>query len=345
MKLSLELAKKGLGDVEPNPAVGCVIVKNNKIIGKGYHKQFGKAHAEINALKNCTKSPAGATMYVTLEPCCHKGKTGPCTDAIIKADIKKLVAATKDPTKKVGGKGFAKLRKAGIKVVTGVCGQEAQSLNPAFFKFARTKRPWVVVKWAQSRDGFLGRMDKKKWISGSKSRKDSHKLRKSSQAVLVGINTVRQDNPLLTVRPDRGHQPLRVVLDSQLQTPADSKLVKTAKKVPVCIFTATNKKLKGVKTVKVGKSKGKLNLKAVLLELGRKNVQQVLVEGGEKVITSFLKQKLADEIVVYTSAEKLGKNGIVKTSAIMKKAYNQLRKKHIDKKKFDKDVRLRGIVG
>lgn len=348
MNSALVLAKKGIGKVEPNPAVGCVIVKNNKIIGKGFHKKFGGPHAEINALKNCKQSPAGATMFVTLEPCCHYGKTPPCTNAIIKAGIKKVIAATKDPTKKVNGKGFKILKKAGIKVITGICQNEAQILNAPFFKFAGTKKPWVIIKWAQSADGFLARTDKKRWITNSKSRKDAHKLRRKVQAILVGINTVLADNPMLTVRPNTGNQPLRVVLDSRLKIPLNCNLIKTAEKTPVCIFTTISKtkiKQKGAEIVRVGKYEGKINLKAVLVELGKRNIQQILVEGGEKIITSFLKYKLADEIIIYISNEKLAENGKVKTSQIMRKFYNRLKKSYSDKKLFGKNIRLTGFIG
>jgi diaminohydroxyphosphoribosylaminopyrimidine deaminase/5-amino-6-(5-phosphoribosylamino)uracil reductase len=325
MKSALVLAKKGLGTVEPNPAVGCVIVKDNKIIGKGWHKNFGGAHAEINALKNCKQSPAGATMYVTLEPCCHFGKTPPCTNAIIKAGIKKVVAAVGDPTKKVGGKGFKILKNAGIGVETGICKNEAEKLNAPFFKFAKTKKPWVIVKWAQSKDGFLARTDKKRWISNSQSRKDVQKLRKKVQAILVGINTVIEDNPKLTVRPDNRSQPLRIVLGNRLKLPRDCNLLKPVKKSPVYIFNGRN-------------------LNNVLAKLDKKNVQQLLVEGGAKVITSFLKSRLADEIIVYTSKERLGKKGKIKTSQIMKNLYNRLKINHFDKRLFTKDVRLTGFI-
>jgi diaminohydroxyphosphoribosylaminopyrimidine deaminase/5-amino-6-(5-phosphoribosylamino)uracil reductase len=347
MQLSLKSAAGGLGSVEPNPAVGCVIVKDNKIIGKGWHKKFGGPHAEINALKNCKKSPAGATMYVTLEPCCHFGKTPPCTNAIIKAGIKKVVAAVQDPTRKVAGKGFKILKRAGIKIETNICKKEAEKLNAPFFKFAKTKKPWVIIKWAQSSDGFLARSDKKRWISNSASRKDIQNIRKRVQTILVGINTVLADDPMLTVRPDTGRQPLRIVLDSQLKIPQNCKLIKTAEKMPVCIFTtAKNSKIKqkGVEIIKAGKNKDGIDLKAVLTELGKRNVQQLLVEGGEKVITSFLKQKLADEIVIYTSNEKLARNGKIKTSQIMKKTYNRLKINHFDKRLFTKDVRLKGFI-
>jgi diaminohydroxyphosphoribosylaminopyrimidine deaminase/5-amino-6-(5-phosphoribosylamino)uracil reductase len=347
MQIAMTLAKKGVGKVEPNPAVGAVLVKNNKIIGKGFHKKFGGPHAEINALKNCKKSLAGATMYVTLEPCCHFGKTPPCTKTIIKAGIKKVVAATKDPTKKVNGKGFKILKKAGIEVKTGLCKNEAQKLNAAFFKFARTRKPWVIIKWAQSADGFLARKDKKRWITNSKSKKDVHKLRRKAQAILVGINTVLADDPMLTARPDTGNQPIRVVLDSQLKIPLNCNLIKTAKKTPVCIFTTTGRakiKQKGVETVKVGKYKGTINLKTVLAKLAQRDIQQILVEGGKEVITSFLKQKLADQIIIYTSNEKLAEKGKVKTSQQMKKLYNWLKKNYREKKRFDKDIRLTAFL-
>lgn len=347
MQIALNLAKKGIGKVEPNPAVGCVVVKNNKIIARSFHKRFGGPHAEINALKNCKQSPAGSTMYVTLEPCCHFGKTPPCTNEIIKAGIKKIVAAVKDPTKKVNGKGFKILKKAGIKISTGICKNEAQKLNASFFKFARTKKPWIIIKWAQSKDGFLARIDKKRWITGAKSRKDVHKLRRKVQAILVGINTVLADNPMLTARPKTEKQPVRIVLDSQLKIPLNCNLIKTAKKTPVCIFTTISKskiKRKGIEIVKVGKYKGRINLKTVLAELAKRNIQQVLVEGGEKVETAFLKQKLVDEVVIYTSAEKLAKNGKVKTSQIMKKMYHFLKNNYDERKQFDTDTCLIGFI-
>lgn len=321
IRTALELARKGRGSVEPNPMVGAVIVKDNKIIGKGFHEKFGGPHAEINALKNCKVSPVGATLYVTLEPCCHFGKTPPCTDAVIKAGIKKVVAAVKDPTKKVAGKGFKILKKAGIKVVCGVCEKQAKELNAAFFKFAETKKPYVIVKWAQSKDGFLARNDNKRWISSPASRKDVQKIRRRVQAVLVGINTVIQDNPMLTVRPDNGRQPLRIVLGKKNKLPPNCNLLKTANKWPVYVFDGKN-------------------LNNVLAKLGRMNVQSVLVEGGVKVIASFLKKNLADEIIVYTSNETLGKNGKAKASAIMQKIYRHL-KNCKDKKRFVNNIRLK----
>ncbi len=351
MRMALRLAQRGIGSVEPNPAVGAVIVKDNRVIGRGWHKKFGGPHAEINALKSCRKSPRGATMYVTLEPCCHFGKTRPCTDAIIKAGIKKVVAATKDPTKKVNGRGFKILRRAGIKIKTDVYKKEAESLNAPFFKFARTKKPWVIVKWAQSKDGFLARTDKKRWITGAKSRKDARGLRRKAQAILVGVNTVLADNPMLTARPDTGRGPIRVVLDSRLKIPADCNLIKTAQKIPLLIFTTlkNNKKIlllkkKGAEIAAVSPAKDKCNLKSVLANLGQRDIKQILIEGGKEIITSFLKQKLADEIIIYTSNERLEDKGKVKTSLEMKKTYHYVKNNYYEKKRFDTDICLKGFT-
>lgn len=350
MRMALKLARRGIGSVEPNPAVGCVIIKNNKIIGRGWHKKFGGPHAEINALKSCKKSPCGATMYVTLEPCCHFGKTPPCTKAIVESGVRKVIAGTKDPTRKVGGKGFKILKKAGIEIKTGICKKEAEKLNMPFFKFAGTKKPWAIIKWAQSKDGFLARVDKKRWITCSKSRKDVHKLRRRARAILVGINTVLEDDPLLTVRPNVERQPVRVVLDSRLRIPLNCNLIKTAKKVPLLIYTTlkNSKRIrllrkKGAEIAVVSSAKGKCSLKSVLPNLGKRDITLIIVEGGKEVITSFLKQKLADEIVIYTSNEGLKDKGRVKTSGEMKKAYNYVKNNYYEKKRFDTDLCLKGF--
>ncbi|MFA5239140.1 MAG: bifunctional diaminohydroxyphosphoribosylaminopyrimidine deaminase/5-amino-6-(5-phosphoribosylamino)uracil reductase RibD [Phycisphaerae bacterium] len=350
MRMALGLARRGVGSVEPNPAVGCVIVKDNKIIGRGWHKKFGGPHAEINALKSCKRTPRGATMYVTLEPCCHFGKTPPCTDAIIKAGIKKVVAAIKDPTKKVNGKGLEILKKAEVEVKTGVCKKEARLLNAPFFKSAKTKRPWIIIKWAQSRDGFLARTDKKRWITGAESRKDVHRLRRKVQAVLVGINTVLADDPKLTARQGTGRQPLRVVLDSQLRIPLNCNLIKTARKSPVVVFTTqrNNKKIpilkrKGIDVVTVASAGGKCRLRDVLSRLGKKNVQQILVEGGSSVIMSFLRQGLADEFCVYIAPTILDSQGRAEITGSMAKLSKAVGLHYVDIKRFGDDVRVTGF--
>ena len=204
MLIALKLAQRGIGSVEPNPEVGAVLVKANQVVGKGWHKKFGGPHAEINALEDCKTlgvNPQGAAMYVTLEPCCHQAKTGPCTEAIIAAGVVKVVVAAIDPSEHANGKGIEKLRNAGIEVVVGVCETQARLLNAPFIKFAATAKTWVILKWAQSIDGKVAYADQtqeRQWISGQQSRKDVHKLRRRVQAILVGINTILVDDPLLT---------------------------------------------------------------------------------------------------------------------------------------------------
>lgn len=350
---ALKLAEKGIGSVEPNPAVGCVIVKDNKIIGKGYHKRFGGPHAEINALSGCRKKgtdPTGATMYVTLEPCCHFGKTPPCTDAIIKAKIAKVVIAAIDPSKHANGKGIRLLKKAGIEIETGLCENQAKLLNAPFFKFAKTGKPWVILKWAQSKDGFLA-SKKHRWISNEKSRSDAQKLRRRADAILVGINTVLADNPLLTARPARKDKKLlRIILDSRLRIPLNCNLTKTIKKAPVLVFTtnknskkATLLKKKGVEIITVSSAKGKCNLKDVLAAFAQKGIQQLLVEGGPTVIASFLKAGLADEIIIYIAPKILAGNGLAPASREMTKASNPANLHNVNIKNFNADQRINGF--
>ncbi|MFB0524826.1 MAG: bifunctional diaminohydroxyphosphoribosylaminopyrimidine deaminase/5-amino-6-(5-phosphoribosylamino)uracil reductase RibD, partial [Phycisphaerae bacterium] len=244
MQIALRLAARGIGSVEPNPAVGAVIVKDSQIIGKGWHQKFGGPHAEINALQDCKKidvSPQGATMYVTLEPCCHYAKTPPCTDAIIAAGLAKVVVATIDPSEHANGKGIQQLRNAGIEVQAGLCEAQARLLNAPFIKFAATGKCWVILKWAQTIDcklAYADRTEQQRWISNEQSRKDAHKLRRRAGGILVGINTVIADDPLLTPRPGRGKQPTRIVLDSSLRIPLNCQLLATAKKAPVLILTS-----------------------------------------------------------------------------------------------------------
>jgi diaminohydroxyphosphoribosylaminopyrimidine deaminase/5-amino-6-(5-phosphoribosylamino)uracil reductase len=321
MLMAIRLAQRGLGSVEPNPVVGAVIVKGERIIGSGWHKKFGGPHAEINALEDCKKqgiNPKGATMFVTLEPCCHFGKTGPCADALIAAKLKRVVVATIDPSKYVNGKGVRKLRKAGIKVDIGLYQDEARLLNAPFMKFAKTGKTWITLKWAQSADGYLARTDKKRWITNSKSRKDAHKLRKRVGAILVGINTVLKDDPLLTPRPGNGKKPIRIILDSRLRIPLDCKLLATARDFPVLIVTVDKilkTKAKKVKQI-IGRGAQLLscpvsrpNIQYLLRHLSKLGIQHLLVEGGPAVIGSFLKANLADEIVVYIAPIILGAKG------------------------------------
>jgi len=360
MLIALTLARRGLGNVEPNPVVGAVIVKNGKVIGRSWHKNFGGPHAEINALVDCKKqgsNPKGATMFVTLEPCCHFGKTGPCTDALIDAKLKKVVVATIDPSKHANGKGIRLLRKAGIRVDVGECEAEARILNAPFLKFASTRKTWVTLKWAQSIDGKLARTgsDSKnnRWISCEESRKDAHKMRRRVGAILVGINTVLKDNPLLTARPDLGKKPLRIVLDNRLRIPLDCQLLKTASNVPLLIVTqAATLRAKPKKARQIigrgaeilGCPASRSNLHFLLDELSKRDIQHLLVEGGPTVIGSFLKENLADEIVVYIAPKVLGACGDADIADGLSQLDNDVKLYFLNRKNTAEDVRINGFT-
>jgi diaminohydroxyphosphoribosylaminopyrimidine deaminase/5-amino-6-(5-phosphoribosylamino)uracil reductase len=361
MLSALKLAQHGIGSVEPNPAVGCIIVKGGQVIGKGWHKTFGGPHAEINALNDCRSlgaNPKGATMYVTLEPCCHIGKTGACTGVIIEAGIKKLIAAMTDPSEHARGKGFEKLRQAGIEVEVGVCKQETKLLNAPFIKFASTSKTWIILKWAQSIDGKLAfANEKNKWISCEASRKDAHKLRSRAQAILVGINTVLADDPLLTPRGpgSKNKKLIRIVMDSQLRITLNSQLVKTANKQPVIVVTYSGSvsanagkteslEKSGVEILAFGDLQGKSNLSFVLDELSKRGVQQLLVEGGPKVLASFLRERLADEIYIYIAPKILGNRGTAEVAKELTDIKTTAALHHIQVKTFDGDVRISGLT-
>ena len=326
MQTALKLARRGISAVEPNPAVGAVITKTHQIIGRGWHKKFGGPHAEINAIEDCRAigvTTRGGTMYVTLEPCSHHGKTGPCTDAIISAGLAKVFVAMIDPSAHAGGKGIEQLRRAGIEVEAGLCETEARLLNGPFIKFATTGRCWVTLKWAQTIDGKLAwasQSKKQRWISNEQSRKDVHKLRRRARAILVGVNTVIADDPLLTARPSKGKKSVRVVMDNSLRIPPDCRLLRTAGKSPVIIVTReesvwANPQLaetltgEGAELLACPATDSRSNLHFVIDELSRRGVTQLLVEGGPTILTSFLKEGLADEIVVYIAPKMLGSRG------------------------------------
>jgi len=360
MRAALKLAQRGIGSVEPNPAVGCIIVKAGRVIGKGWHKKFGGPHAEINALEECKTlgvSPRGATMYITLEPCCHYAKTPPCTEAIVNAGLAKVVIATIDPSVHANGKGIEELRNAGIEVQTGVCQTQTRVLNAPFIKFAITGKCWVILKWAQSIDGKMAwaeQSNNRRWISGEQSRKDVHKLRRRVQAILVGINTVLADNPLLTARPSKGKKLTRIVLDRKLRIPLDCELLATAPKAPLLIVTSQQTvqtdrqaaeaiRKKGAELLVFPDTPGQSNLHFLLDELSKRGITQLLVEGGPTVISSFLKEQLADEICIYIAPKILGRQGAPDIAEPMKELSEAIGLYHIDIENFDGDVRLTGL--
>ncbi len=360
MTLAINEARRGIGSVEPNPAVGCIIEKGGQIIGKGYHKKYGEAHAEINALIDCQRSlqvnPQGATAYVTLEPCCHQGKTGPCTKALIEAGVHTVVMACVDPFKAVSGRGRAQLEQAGIRVIAGVCEKEARILNAPFFHFAKTGQTWVILKWAQSIDAQLayapGQSDSP-WISCDVSRQEVHELRRRTQAILVGINTVITDNPLLTPRPQKGHNPMRIVLDNQLRIPEDCQLVKTASQHPLLVVTRKHAcdrlpqkidALQGQGVEFFALDNELCNLKALRDHLSKQGIQQLLVEGGPQILASFMNEQLAQEIFVYICGKILGKQGSASLTALTQSLANPLFLHHSSIKTSGTDARLHGYV-
>ena len=338
---------------------GCLVYTTTDPAGETEENCFRTIHAEINAIDDCRTlsiKPEGATMYVTLEPCCHHGKTGPCTEAILDAKLARVVIATPDPCEHANGKGIEQLRQAGIEVEVGLCEEEARRINAPFFKYATTGKCWVVLKWAQSLDGKLAyaeQNEQQRWISNELSRKDAHKLRRRVGAVLVGINTVLADDPMLTPRPSQGKKPLRVVLDNGLRVPLKSRLLRTVKTCPVLVYTrevaaGANAKhaeriaKRGAEVLAYGEKPGTSNLHFLLEQLSRRGVQQVLVEGGPKVLTSFLKEGLADEICVYIAPKILAAEGAVYVGEPMAELSSGIGLEHVEVKVFAEDVRING---
>lgn len=314
----IELARLGKGYVSPNPLVGCVILKNGKIVSKGYHHKYGELHAEAEAIENAEKkgiSLKGASLYVNLEPCVHKGKTGPCTDRIIKAGISKVFIGCRDPYKLVNGKGIAKLKKNGIEVTTGILEYECTELNKFFMKFVKSGMPYVTLKAAQTLDGKIA--DKKfrsKWISGIEARTIVHRLRAEYDAVLIGFNTLKYDNPSLNVRHVEGRDPYRIVIDTTLKCNIFNKIFKDKNKSKTIIITApgfNKEKLKillaiGITVIEAKLKDNTIDLKNALLKIANLNIASILVEGGAKTFAAFLNAGLTDELLIFTSPKIMG---------------------------------------
>ncbi len=321
MSRALDLARRGRGSVEPNPMVGAVIVRNGRIIGEGWHKQFGGPHAEVEAIaaaRAAGADPAGATMYVTLEPCCRHGKTPPCTEAVIAAGITRVVAAMEDPDPNVAGGGLSALREAGIEVVTGVMEAEARKLLSAYTKLRTKGMPWVICKWAQSLDGKIAtHTGGSKWITGESSRRRVHEIRSLCDGICVGVGTVRADDPLLTNRNGSGGQPIRLILDGNLEISPDCRLMRSIDVAPVIIATRQDAPPDALKTLTragaevltLPAGRGGVDLSALLKELGRQQWTYLLVEGGRNVHSEFLAQGMADELLVFIAPKIIGGPG------------------------------------
>ena len=316
MRRAIGLAREGEGWTNPNPLVGAVVVKDGRIIGEGFHERYGEAHAERNALAACREDAAGATLYVTLEPCCHTGKQPPCIEAVIEAGIARVVVGSRDPNPLVAGKGNAALRAAGIQVEEDFLRDECDGLNPVFFRYIQTKRPYVVSKWAMTIDGKIAtRTGDARWVSGEESRADTHRLRHRLAGIMVGITTVLADDPMLTARrDDPSNQPLRVVLDSNLRIPLESALVRTAREVPVAVACALPAdaararalRERGVEVVSLPDADGRVDLPALMDWLGGRGVDSLLVEGGGTVHAALLTAGLVDRVIVYLAPKACG---------------------------------------
>lgn len=314
MKMALELAQKGNGWVNPNPMVGAVIVKDDIVIGKGYHERFGGLHAERNALANCKDSPQNATLYVTLEPCCHHGKTPPCTDAVIESGITRVVIGTLDPNPEVAGKSITILRGHNIQVEVGVLEEECKSLIKIFSKFITTKTPYVLMKYAMTMDGKIATYTKKsKWITGEEARLHVHQNRHHYSAIMVGVNTVIDDNPLLTCRLEHGKNPIRIICDTSLRTPLSSKIVQTAQEVETIIATCEHDKQKhkayqdnNCRIVVVDKTDNHINLTHLMKILGTMGIDSIMLEGGSTLNWSALQAQIVDGVQAYIAPKIFG---------------------------------------
>ena len=323
MLRAIQLAKKGEGWTNPNPMVGAVIVKDGRIIGEGYHKKCGELHAERNAIASLTESAEGATIYVTLEPCCHYGKTPPCTEAIIEQKIKKVVIGSRDPNPKVAGKGAQILRESGITVVQDFMREECDCLNPVFFHYITTKTPYVVMKYAMTLDGKIAtKTGASKWITGEPARQEVQHMRHRYMGIMAGIGTVLADDPMLNVRVEGWKSPVRIVCDSSLRIPFDSQIVRSAKEYRTIVAYAgreeneeitekITKKIKqlhakGVDTVCCPDEKGQIDLKKLMTYLGNEGIDSILLEGGGTLNDSALRAGIVKEVHCFIAPKLFG---------------------------------------
>ncbi|WP_294362298.1 bifunctional diaminohydroxyphosphoribosylaminopyrimidine deaminase/5-amino-6-(5-phosphoribosylamino)uracil reductase RibD [uncultured Clostridium sp.] len=315
MKMAIELAKKGKGKVNPNPLVGAVIVKNGEIIGQGYHSKYGGNHAEIEAINNATDDVKGATIYVTLEPCFHYGKTPPCVDKLISSCISKVVIGHLDPNPLVSGKSIEKLKSLGIEVKVGVLEEECLKLNEVFIKYIKTKLPFVVLKSGVSLDGKIAtKTGESKWITGAASRAKVNELRNELRGIMVGVNTVIIDDPTLNCNIHGGRNPIRIILDSNLRIPLDSKILKTAYKYETIIATTKNidlnkkalvEELKA-KVITIDSINNKVDLNKLMIKLGEMKIDSILLEGGGEVNYSALEAGIIDKLMLFMAPVIIG---------------------------------------
>lgn len=317
MKLALECAEKGCGWVNPNPMVGAVIVKDGRVIGAGYHQRYGGLHAERNALASCVEPPQGATLYVTLEPCCHYGKTPPCTDAILESGIRRVVIGSADPNPLVAGKGIRILRRNGIEVAEGVLREASAKLNEVFFHFIRTQTPYVVMKYAMTTDGKIAvKSGRSKWITGEAALRRVQEDRNRYSGVMAGVGTILSDDPLLTCRLPDGRNPVRVICDSRLRTPLEARVIRTAGEVPTVFATCSSDETRarpyqeaGCEVLALPEKDGHVDLRELMKKLGEKGIDSILLEGGGTLNWSALQSGVVNKVQAYVAPKLFGGAG------------------------------------
>jgi diaminohydroxyphosphoribosylaminopyrimidine deaminase/5-amino-6-(5-phosphoribosylamino)uracil reductase len=314
MRRAMALAERGRGFVEPNPLVGAVVVRAGVLVGEGWHQNFGGPHAEVYALEAAGEAARGATLYVTLEPCCHHGKTPPCTDAVIRSGVGRVVAAMADPFPRVAGQGAERLRAAGIAVELGVCADESYGLNAPYLTLLTRGRPYVHAKWAMSLDGKIATTSgDSKWISGKESRALVHRLRGRVDGILVGAGTVRADDPLLTARPPGPRVAARLVLSSAGILPPGCQLLKTVRAAPVIVATTAGRgaelRAAGCQVLELPAVGDRPSVSALFAELGRRRMTNLLVEGGAGVLGSLRDERLIDEVHVFVAPKLISGTG------------------------------------
>lgn len=319
MRRALELARKGEGHTSPNPMVGCVVVKDGRIISEGYHEKYGEFHAERNALTSCTEDTAGADLYVTLEPCCHQGKTPPCTDIIIEKKIARVFVGSMDSNPLVAGKGVQILRDHGIYVETGILDAECRKLNEVFYHYIATKTPFVVMKYAMTLDGKIAcATGDSKWVTGEIARTQVHRMRGRYRGIMVGIGTVLADDPMLNCRVEGGVDPVRIICDSNLRIPTESQIVKTASDIETIVACSQEaleserkqekiRRLKeaGIQIIGTEGAHG-VNLVELMKKLGGQNIDSILLEGGGTLNASALEDGIVNKVYAYIAGKLIG---------------------------------------
>ena len=347
MARALQLARRGLKTTHPNPRVGCIVGRNGQIVGSGWHQRAGEAHAEINALRTAGEKAEGATVFVTLEPCSHRGRTPPCVEALINARVSRVVCAIRDPNPEVNGNGLERLRQAGIEVQSGLLAKEAEELNAGFLKRMRHGLPWVRIKLAQSMDGHIALGNgSSQWISGAEARADVQNWRARSDVILTGIGTVLADNPSLNVRQSgNARQPARVITDSQWRTPANARLLGIPGNVIIGGLkkAAIPKELEATTAECIGlpADKGRVDLGALLRELAARGYNEIQVEAGARLCGALLQRDLVDELLIYQAPVILGGLAVSPfDQPILDNMNDRVHLEWIDSRRIGKDLRL-----